>query len=66
MPASAQTCPRPTHSFRHERTIVVFNLGTCDGKLMYQAMEWYLPQHGERFNPSQYEDVCTGSYVPSS
>lgn len=44
-------------------TIVAFDLGTCDGKLMYQAVEWYFPQHGQRFNPSQYENVCTGSYV---
>jgi hypothetical protein len=44
-------------------TIVAFDLGNCDGKLMYRAVEWYFPQHGDRFNPSQYEDICTGSYV---
>lgn len=44
-------------------TIVAFDLGICGGKLMYRAVEWYFPQHGDRFNPSQYEDVCTGSYV---
>jgi hypothetical protein len=44
-------------------TIVAFNLGTCDGKLMYQAAEWYFPQHGQAFNPSEYENICTGSYV---
>ncbi|MGH3197875.1 MAG: hypothetical protein ACRDNT_18610 [Streptosporangiaceae bacterium] len=44
-------------------TIVAFDLGTCDGKLMYQAVEWYFPQHGGTFDPSQYEDICTGSYV---
>jgi hypothetical protein len=27
-------------------TVVAFNLGTCDGKLMYRAVEWYFPQHG--------------------
>jgi hypothetical protein len=47
-------------------TIVAFNLGTCDGKLMYQAVEWYFPQHGQAFNPAMYENVCTGSYVPGS
>ena len=46
-------------------TIVAFNLGTCDGKVMYQAVEWYFPQHGQKFSASQYEDVCTGSYVPN-
>jgi hypothetical protein len=44
-------------------TVVAFNLGTCDGKLMYQAVEWYFPQHGQAFNPNQYENICTGSYV---
>lgn len=44
-------------------TIVAFNLGTCGGKLMYRAVEWYFPQHGQKFDPSQYEDICHGSYV---
>jgi len=44
-------------------TIVAFDLGTCGGTLMYQAVEWYFPQHGQSFNPNQYEDICTGSYV---
>jgi hypothetical protein len=43
-------------------TIVAFDLGTCDGKLMYQELEWYFPQHGGSFNPSESEDICTGSY----
>ena len=46
-------------------TVVAFDLGTCDGKLMYQAIEWYFPQHGQSFNPDTYEDICTGSYVGS-
>ena len=46
--------------------VVAFNLGTCDGKLMYQAVEWYFPQHRQAFNPGQYENVCTGTYVPGS
>ena len=46
--------------------MVAFNLGTCDGKLMYQAVEWYFPGEGQSFNASQYENICTGSYVPSS
>jgi hypothetical protein len=44
-------------------TIVAFDLGTCGGKLMYRAVEWYFPQHGETFDPGQYEDICTGSFV---
>jgi hypothetical protein len=47
-------------------TVVAFHLGMCDGKLMYQAVEWYFPGEGQSFNPAQYEDICTGSYVPSS
>jgi hypothetical protein len=46
-------------------TIVAFNLGTCDGKLMYQAVEWYFPQHGQAFSPAHYENVCTGTFVGS-
>jgi hypothetical protein len=44
-------------------TVVAFDLGNCDGKLMYQAVEWYFPQHGQAFNPNQYENICTGTYV---
>jgi hypothetical protein len=47
-------------------TVVAFHLGTCDGKLMYEAVEWYFPGEGQSFNPAQYENICTGSYVPSS
>ena len=47
-------------------TVVAFNLGTCDGKLMYQAVEWYFPQHGQSFSAAHYEDICTGTYVPGS
>jgi hypothetical protein len=44
-------------------TVVAFDLGTCDGKYMYQAIEWYFPQHNQAFNPSTYENICTGGYV---
>jgi hypothetical protein len=43
--------------------IVAFNLGQCSGKLMYQAVEWFFPQHGQAFSASRYENVCTGTYV---
>jgi hypothetical protein len=43
--------------------IVAFNLGRCNSALMYQAVEWFFPLHGERFDPTRYEDVCTGQYV---
>jgi hypothetical protein len=47
-------------------TVVAFHLGTCHGKLMYRALEWYFPQHGQKFSPAHYENICTGSYVPGS
>jgi len=46
-------------------TVVAFDRGTCHGKLMYQAVEWYFPSHGQRFDPHRYENICTGSYVPA-
>jgi hypothetical protein len=47
-------------------TVVAFDLGPCDGRLMYRAVEWYFPQHGQAFRPGQYEDICAGRYVPAS
>ena len=44
--------------------IVAFDLGTCNGRYMYEAVEWYFPQHGGSFDPSQFEDVCIGAYYP--
>lgn len=54
----------PATGTEERTTIVAFDLGTCHGKVMYQAVEWYYPQHGQRFNPRQYEDICSGTYVP--
>jgi hypothetical protein len=45
-------------------TVVAFDLGTCHGKLMYRAVEWYFPQHGQAFDAGQYENICTNSYAP--
>ncbi|MGH3275090.1 MAG: hypothetical protein ACRDNZ_12310 [Streptosporangiaceae bacterium] len=47
-------------------TVVAFKLGTCGGKLMYQAVEWYFPQHGQSFSPVRYENICAGAYVPAA
>jgi hypothetical protein len=44
--------------------IVAFDLGTCDGRYMYAAVEWYFPQHGQAFDASQFEEVCIGAYYP--
>jgi hypothetical protein len=47
-------------------SVVAFNLGTCGGKLMYRAVEWYFPQDKQAFDPGHYEDICTGTYVPGT
>jgi hypothetical protein len=47
-------------------TVVAFNLGLCNGRLMYQAVEWYFPQHKQAFDPGHYEDICAGTYVPAA
>jgi hypothetical protein len=44
-------------------TIVAFDLGTCGGHPAYLAVEWYYPQHGQKFNPTTYINDCTGKYV---
>jgi hypothetical protein len=44
-------------------TIVAYNLGTCNGQLMYQAAKWYFPGKGESFNPAGHYNICTGDYV---
>jgi hypothetical protein len=44
--------------------IVAFDLGTCHGRYMYAAVEWYFPQHGQAFSARQFEDACIGAYYP--
>jgi hypothetical protein len=44
-------------------TVVAFDLGTCGAKPAYQAVEWYYPQHGDAFDPSNYINACTGEIV---
>jgi len=45
--------------------IVAFDLGTCNGRYMYAAVEWYFPQHKQAFDASQFEDACIGAYYPT-
>ncbi len=52
----ADSTPQPA-------TIVAYNLGTCNGQLMYQAAKWFFPTKGETFNPAGHYNICTGSFV---
>ena len=38
--------------------VVAFDLGSCDGQLMYLSYEVYFPQFGEPFDPSQALTFC--------
>ena len=48
-----------------QATVEAFKLGKCHRKLMYKAVEWYFPQHGQSFSASHYENICKGTYVPN-
>ncbi len=50
-------------STREPVTVIAFDLGTCRGARAYMAIEWYFPQHGERFDPNSYIDICMGRNV---
>jgi hypothetical protein len=45
--------------------IVAFNLGQCDGHPAYQAVEWYFPDQGGKFDPNSYTNACTGDVIGS-
>jgi hypothetical protein len=48
---------------REPARVVAFSLGMCNGYRAYTAIEWYFPQHGQKFNPRTYINICTGQYV---
>ena len=50
-------------SVKQPATIVAYNLGYCNGQLMYQAAKWYFPGYGEVFDPAGHYNICTGGYV---
>ena len=47
---------------QEKATVVAFHLGRCHGTLMYKAVVWFFPQHGQAFNPHSYENVCSGTF----
>jgi hypothetical protein len=42
--------------------VVLFQLGTCHGRAAYNAIEWYFPQHKQKFSAGTYINACTGTY----
>ena len=42
--------------------IVLFQRGRCHGRSAYNAIEWYFPQHGQKFSAGTYINACTGTY----
>jgi PAB1-binding protein PBP1 len=50
-------------SVKEPAMIVAYNLGNCNGQLMYQAAKWYFPGNGEAFDPAGHYNICTGDYV---
>ena len=48
--------------FEKGARIVLFQLGRCHGRPAYNAIEWYFPRHGQKFQPGDYINACTGMY----
>jgi hypothetical protein len=47
-------------------TIVAYQLGICQGKFMYQAVQWFFPQYGGSFDPSNGTNNGRSAGGPSS
>jgi hypothetical protein len=54
-----------SQAIQERATVVAFDLGTCGGLYMYQAIEWYFPASGGSFDASSYLNVCSWTYHPS-
>ena len=48
--------------FEKGAKIVLFQLGRCQGRLAYNAIEWYFPEHAQKFSAGNYINACTGTY----
>lgn len=51
-----------SRSIKERTTVVAFDLGTCSGRYMYQAIEWYFPESGGSFDPGNYINICSWTY----
>ena len=48
-------------------TVVALDLGSCDGgPPAYEQVEWYIPQDGQTFNPSNAMNACNGGVPDNS
>jgi hypothetical protein len=48
--------------FEKGARVVLFQLGLCQGRPAYNAIEWYFPHRGQKFSPGTYINACTGTY----
>jgi len=46
-----------------QATAVAFNLGTCGGVPAYENLEWYFPEYGQSFDPSNAFSICTPEFA---
>lgn len=46
-------------SVKERATVVAFDLGTCSGRRVYRAIEWYFPESGGSFSRSRYRNICS-------
>jgi hypothetical protein len=56
-PAGAPVSTAPIE----QATVVAFHLGVCNGRRMYQGLEWYFPQNGESFSSLRFKNICDGT-----
>jgi hypothetical protein len=54
--------PVAAGKFETGARVVLFQLGVCHGQPAYNAIEWYFPQHGQKFSAGTYINACTGTY----
>jgi hypothetical protein len=51
--------PAVAESTREPVTVVAFDLGECHGQPAYLKVDWYFPEHEERFDPGGIPyDIC--------
>jgi hypothetical protein len=42
--------------------IVAWDLGPCNGKQVYRAVDWYFPSTGQTLIQDPHINICTGAY----